>query len=315
MHTESKILPLRTRLAPTPSGFLHLGNAFSFAVTWALARKAKGKIILRIDDLDNLRARREYIEDIFETLHFLGITWDEGPENTDDFRYNYSQHKRLQYYKAALAELEQKQLLYACHCSRSNIAAISATGNYNYNCRNSGLALNTPKTALRIRTNHGEAIRFEDMLCGKVEMALDQVMPDFIVRRKDGIPAYQVASLVDDVQMNINCIVRGEDLLPSTAAQLYLAGMLGQSAFTKANFMHHTIIRGALGEKLSKSHNSLSIKQMRKSGACASHIWLKLSEMAGQQPADSAQAFMRNFCMPNLPTAIPASETLHITCN
>ena len=287
---------LKTRIAPTPSGFLHLGNALSFALTWALARQQGGEVALRIDDLDNARFRPEYLQNIFDTLHFLGLDYDEGPRDPADFRQNYSQLHRLPLYQELLNRLVQQGLVYACPCSRTQIAALSPTGIYPRTCRERQVPLLTSGTAWRQRVPEETVVRFSDGVLGEVGVPLGEAMPDFVVRRKDGIPAYQIASVMDDVRMGVNLVVRGQDLLSSTAAQLYLARLAGEGAFAKVRFVHHPLVREPDGSKLSKSHDSLSLFEMRKRGVRAEAVWQMLARMLGwKEEVENAQAFLERF--------------------
>ena len=299
-------ITVKTRIAPTPSGYLHLGNVLSFAITWALARKQQGILCLRIDDLDNTRFRPEYLQDIFETLDFMGIDYDEGPRNAKDFYDNYSQNLRLLQYQAFLTKLKQQNMVYACPCSRSQIAAVSPDGLYPLTCRHEELPLDAPETAWRIRVPEGTVITFQDELVGKCKVALNLEMPDFVVQRKDGIPAYQVASLCDDLAMGINLIVRGEDLMLSTAAQLFLAQHTGATAFTSAQFIHHPIIVTGSGNKLSKSDNALSVADMRSTGLKPADLWRKIAGTLGweDESITDAQSFLERFSLDDLPRHI-----------
>ncbi|WP_018476671.1 tRNA glutamyl-Q synthetase [Pontibacter roseus] len=306
MHTSEKPQQLKTRIAPTPSGFLHLGNALSFAITWALARQQQGMVALRIDDLDNARFRPEYLQDIFDTLDFMGIDYDEGPRSPQDFRDNYSQLLRLPAYHTLLDMLVQQDMVYACPCSRSQIASLSPLGLYPLTCRDEGLSLDSPNAAWRIRIQEGTQITFQDLLLGSCTVPLALEMPDFVVRRKDGIPAYQIASLCDDLAMGVNLIVRGKDLMLSTAAQLFLAQHTGSSAFTDAQFVHHPLISSSDGNKLSKSDDALSLTEMRKAGLKPKGLWALLAKLLGWQEADieDAQSFLNRFNLPDFPRQI-----------
>ncbi|MFN8712219.1 MAG: glutamate--tRNA ligase family protein [Bacteroidota bacterium] len=243
----------RTRIAPTPSGFLHSGNIYSFQLTAQLAAETGAEILLRIDDLDAARKRPEYVANIFETLHTLGIRWQLGPQTPDDFENNWSQHLRLPLYNETLQQLRQHEgLVYVCTCSRRELDAANGT----CNCKNNNLPFDTPDTAWRVAVEPGTVISFNDLQRGKVEIDLAETTGDFVVRRRDGIPAYQIASLTDDVHFGITHIVRGEDLLPSTAAQLFLAEKLGLTSFLQSKFLHHALITDESGLKLSKSNLS-----------------------------------------------------------
>ncbi|MBL7827576.1 MAG: hypothetical protein JNJ57_13160 [Saprospiraceae bacterium] len=252
------------RLAPTPSGFLHIGNALNFMLTWKAARTCGGKVLLRIDDLDADRKRPEYLADIFESLQWLGIDWDEGPglhtNRTDlqivDFEQHWSQHHRIPAYTQLLEKLLQKDLLFPCNLSRSQLAPYN--GNYPTEFRNQDLDFNAQGVSWRIKT---EGIQ----------------MQDFIVRRRDGLPSYQIASFSDDLHFGITHIIRGADLEPSTVAQQFMATKLQEPQFLNIQFIHHPLMLDENGQKLSKSAGSASLKSMRENGVTSAEIW-RLSE-------------------------------------
>lgn len=252
-------MPLLTRLAPTPSGFLHIGNMCSFVLTWALARGVGAKILLRIDDLDSERVRPEYIDDIFRTIDRLGINYDTGPSGGDDFNSNWSQQHRLPLYEDLLARLTATGNVFACNLSRKVIREGAPGGQYPLAGREQDLSLEMQDVSWRIITPD-EICHWEDLGGNGRAINLFQVMRDFVIRRRDGVPSYQVASLADDLHFGVNLIVRGEDLLPSTAAQLYLAGLLGKKRFKNSTFFHHPLIADMQGRKLSKS--TASVRQL-----------------------------------------------------
>lgn len=256
-------MALRTRLAPTPSGYLHLGNALSFVLTWAIARARDGWILLRIDDLDASRRRPEYLEDIFRTIEWLGIDYDLGPEGPTDFLRFYSQQLRLPHYHKAIAQLKEKGMLYACTCSRKEIRRNSSDGNYPGTCLKKNKDFEAARTAWRIQVPKNEEVLIPEWKKGRIPISLDQEMGDFVLRQKNKAPAYQVASLVDDELWAINFIVRGADLRPSTAAQLFLAQSLDYPNFKNAIFWHHGLITGSDGQKLSKSAGADALKSWR----------------------------------------------------
>lgn len=240
----------RTRIAPTPSGFLHSGNKFSFQLTAQLAKEIGADILLRIDDLDAARKRSEYVNNVFETLHQMEINWQLGPQTPDEFESQWSQHLRIDVYTAVLNELlQQPKRVYACACSRRDLASTNGL----CHCKRKNLPLELPDVAWRVNVEPDTLISFKDIHRGDVTIDLAKATGDFVVRRRDGIPAYQVASLADDIHFGITHIVRGEDLLASTAAQLFLARILNYTAFLECSFLHHTLITDELGEKLSKS--------------------------------------------------------------
>ena len=233
----------RLRLAPTPSGFLHAGNALNFTLNWLAARLQPGaKLLLRIDDLDANRKRPEYVADIFECLAWLGLDWDEGPQSPTDFDENWSQIKRLPLYIKALAEVQTANLVYACAKSRRDLAPFD--GHYPPEFRHQNLPLDAPAVAWRAFT--------------PPEFSL----PDFIIRRKDGVPAYQLASLVDDLHFGISHVIRGADLWTSTQAQQWLAQQMGWGDFRKIQFLHHPLLTDERGEKLSKSAGATALRSL-----------------------------------------------------
>ena len=236
--------PVVSRLAPTPSGYLHLGNAVNFVLTWLLTRQAAGTLHLRIDDLDRARLRPAYLNNIFRIVDWLGIDYDHGPSGPDDFLRHHSQLLHLPEYNAVLRRLAQiLGFVQASTRSRTNGAEAAVT-------------LETPGAAWRARVPAGIKISFLDAWQGETNVPLAALMPDFVIRKKDGVAVYQVASVVDDLRLGTTLIVRGLDLQPSTAAQLWLASQLSETAAFNAErvqFFHHPLLTDAAGQKLSKS--------------------------------------------------------------
>ena len=262
----------KTRIAPTPSGFLHLGNAFSFALTADIANKTGAKILLRIDDLDRQRANKLYIQDIFDTLTFLNIPWHEGPVNIQEYEDSWSQVCRMSIYQTALDQLKQSGVVFACTCSRTQIT--------NCSCISQNIPLDTPNAAWRLRTDDNLQFSIQTLQDGVVNALLPPEMKNFIIKKKDGYPAYQLASLMDDLHFGIDLVVRGWDLWPSTIAQHYLAQVLQQPDFQKITFHHHPLLMEK-GEKLSKSAGDTSIKYLREQGKKATDIYEEIGKMMG----------------------------------
>ena len=228
------------RLAPTPSGYLHLGNAVNFVLTWLLVRRAGGTLHLRIDDLDRARLRRPYLDNVFRVIDWLGIDYDQGPSSPDDFLRHHSQLLYLSDYNRVLRRLTQQPgLVYATRRSRTSPAE--------------PVPLDTPGAAWRVQV---PPTVYMAASASETQVPLAAAMPDFIIRKKDGVAAYQVASIVDDLRLGTTLVVRGLDLLPSTTAQRWLAAQLPEtSAFAgpDVQVMHHQLLHDAAGRKLSKS--------------------------------------------------------------
>lgn len=236
--------PVVARLAPTPSGCLHLGNAVNFVLTWLLTRRAGGTLHLRIDDLDRARLRRLYLENIFRVIDWLGIDYDQGPGGPDDFLRHHSQLLHLPEYNAVLRRLAQQPgLVLASHRSRTGGPQVP-------------VPLETPGAAWWARVPPGKAVCWADAGQGPTQLPLAREMPEFVIRKKDGVAAYQVASVVDDLRLGTTLVVRGLDLQASTAAQLWLAAQLSETTGFNAQrirFHHHALLLDAAGQKLSKS--------------------------------------------------------------
>lgn len=263
---KNKELFNKTRIAPTPSGYLHTGNAFSFLLTAALAKKYGAEILLRIDDLDKERVRKEYIQDIFHTLDYLDIHYQQGPVNEEELYNNWSQTTRIHLYNDFLTQLAGQGLVYACDCSRQQVLQADTVGRYPGTCRQKSIPLNAAGVNWRIKTDHSVSLLLHDWLRGPVSVTLPEAMHDFVVRKKDGLPAYQLASLTDDHHFGIDLIVRGQDLWDSTLAQLYLSRQLGLFSFEKVVFLHHPLLVNQQGGKLSKSAGDTSIRSHRERG-------------------------------------------------
>ncbi|MCG8553639.1 MAG: glutamate--tRNA ligase family protein [Desulfobacterales bacterium] len=276
-----------SRLAPTPSGFLHLGNAVNFLVTWAIVRSRKGRLHLRIDDMDGVRFRSDVLEDIFTSLDWLGLDWDTGPTGPDDFYQNFSLYKKKEYYRERLQALTLNQAgkadktgpyTFVCRCSRASIKKISANGLYPGTCRHAGIVFEPGLHAVRLRVDNDTSIQVNDK-----PVNLADTFGDFVVWRKDDQPGYHLASLLEDEEGGINFIVRGRDLILSTAAQIYLARCFGFTSFPACRFLHHGLILGDKGEKLSKSRGAYALKDMRQSGGSFTYAVKTAARVLGVQ--------------------------------
>ena len=268
----------RTRLAPTPSGFLHLGNVLSFAITAALARKTGARILLRIDDLDRERVVPDYVQDIFDSLRYMEIPWDEGPRDYEEFEREYSQVHRMSLYRKALELLRESGEVFACACSRAEIARVGS--DYPGTCVYKKIPFDTESVSWRLRTDPLKEMMCTDLSGAIIKAAVPPSMKDFIIRKKDGYPAYQLASVVDDDYFGVDLVVRGNDLWPSTLAQLYLSRFLPESHFAATRFHHHGLLL-AKERKLSKSAGATSVRYLRQQGQTREAIYMLIAQMLG----------------------------------
>lgn len=272
--------PYRGRLAPSPTGRLHLGHAATFYTAFQRARQAGGTLVFRIEDLDPARCRDAFLDSIIEDLRWLGISWDEGPEAGP--HPPYRQSERLDLHRRALECLKEKNLAYPCRCSRKDVIAAAGAPQgpedefiYSGNCRpkqplpeqprpaEAGQPANGENVAWRFRTPDGEVVRFVDERAGPQEFVAGRDFGDFVIWRKEDLPAYQLAVVVDDDAMGVTEVVRGEDLLLSTARQLLLYEAL---ELPSPAFYHCPLVTDERGERLAKRHDSLAIETLRKSG-------------------------------------------------
>jgi glutamyl-tRNA synthetase len=252
----------RTRLAPTPSGYLHAGNILSFVLTAGLARRHGAAILLRIDDLDIGRVRDAYVQDIFDTLTFLGIPWDEGPRTAAEFHGDWSQRLRLNRYSAYLLDLMKLGRLFACDCTRTRLS-----GGDMCICSDRGLDPMARGVAWRLLTDTGNQICLNTLDDGACWTELPSSVRHAILRKRDGEPAYHVASVVDDMLFGVDLIVRGSDLQDSTLLQCEMAAFSSLQDFNQITFWHHPLISDPEGRKLSKSAGDGSVSDLRRHGA------------------------------------------------
>jgi glutamyl-tRNA synthetase len=293
----------RGRYAPSPTGDLHLGNASTALLAWLSARAASGAYALRVEDLDAPRARPGAIERCLEDLAWMGLDWDEGPDRGGPHA-PYVQSQRRPGYEAAFLRLRDAGLVYPCFCSRKDAAAAASAPQepgdeapYSGRCR----ALDPEEAAARLSEGRRHAWRFrvegaapgfEDKVAGTMASS---PLGDFVVRRSDGIPAYQLAVVVDDAAMRITEVVRGGDLLASTPRQLLLYRALGLPA---PSFAHVPLWLGQDGVRLSKRHAGTSLRELREAGmtpealvgTMAAKLGLRESD-APCRPADLVEGF------------------------
>lgn len=290
---EAKLSPARApvgRFAPTPSGFLHLGNVFCSLLAWLYAKSRGGRIILRVEDLDARRCPRENARVLAQDLLWLGLAWDEGAfcgERSESF----FQSGRGGIYARYFAELEARGLVYPCFCSRNELHAAEAPhlsdGSVLYagTCRGLSAAEREARARLRppaYRLKVDDTpISFDDGHYGVQAYDLTRSAGDFIIRRSDGVFAYQLAVTIDDALMGVTQVVRGSDLLSSTAMQLYIYRLLG---FAPPAFCHVPLLVDAGGRRLSKRDGDLEIAVLRKRLGSPEPLIGYLAYLAGQLP-------------------------------
>jgi glutamyl-tRNA synthetase len=272
----------RGRLAPSPTGYLHLGHARTFWIAARRAADAGGALVLRNDDLDAARFRMDFASSMLEDLRWLGLSWDEGPD-VGGPHAPYSQSERLPLYREALGRLHSARLVYPCARTRRDV--IEAAG-----APHEGGADDEPlyppafrpdpavplppldaaaEVNWRLRVPDGEVITFEDGRLGPQSAVAGRDFGDFPVWRKDDCPSYQLACAVDDALMGITEVVRGEDLVRSTFRQLLIHRALGHRA---PAYYHCSLMRDAEGGRLAKRHDALSLRVLRARGEAPAAI-------------------------------------------
>jgi glutamyl/glutaminyl-tRNA synthetase len=288
----------RGRLAPSPTGYLHLGHARTFWAAWQRARAAHGKLIFRNEDLDYQRCKPEFVSAMYEDLHWLGLDWDEGLDINGVSRGSfgpYSQSERRSFYLDAWRKLRDSGLIYPCTCSRKDLErALSAPHEeplhgpdassdmlnaaedeipYPGTCREKiGTAKDYDSPAgvsWRFKVPDGETISFDDGYFGHQVFVAGRDFADFLLWRRDDIPAYQLAVVVDDAAMQITEVVRGADLLKSTARQLLLIRALG---YPVPAYFHCPLLRDEKNVRLAKRHDALSLRKLREQGVKAEEL-------------------------------------------
>lgn len=279
----------RTRLAPSPTGALHLGNARTFLINWMLARQQGWQIVLRIDDLDGPRIKRGADRDAMDVLQWLGLDWDEGP---------YYQTHSLSRYQSARQQLGTQGTIYPCRCTRTQIqdAALSAPHAADHELRYPGTcrpaqpqavtgsqsASPDDPVAWRLRVEPGAVQRFHDEWHGAQAVDVDAEVGDFLVATKLGLPSYQLAVVVDDEAERINRIVRGDDLLTSTARQALIRAALGYHR--SCQYWHLPLVVGPDGRRLAKRHGDSRVAHYRDRGVSPERLLGLLAEWCGIAP-------------------------------
>lgn len=280
MTSQGAAVCTRTRFAPSPTGDLHLGGAWTALASWVVARRAGGVSLLRVEDLDRPRVVRGSEEAIVEDLLWLGLGWDERMPR---------QSERSDEYARAVAALEARGLVYPCDCSRADIALVAHAPHpgeesvYPGTCRDKdpARAMKRP-AALRVRVpGPNVSISFSDGALGAVSQNLAREVGDFVLRRGDGVYAYQLAVVVDDAAGGVTDVVRGADLLGSTARQIWLAQMLG---LTIPAYTHVPLVTAPDGSRLEKRSPAATVRGLRAAGVAPERIVGRLAHGLGLVP-------------------------------
>lgn len=299
-HARRPVTEVCGRYAPTPSGRLHLGNARTALLAWLWARSLRGRFVLRVEDLDPQRSRTDFERDQLADLRWLGLDWDEGPD-VGGPHGPYRQSERGALYEAALARLDT----FACTCSRKELreATLAPHGRepvYPGTCRHGPTHPERPR-AVRWRVPPG-VVEVEDAIQGPLREDVAVEAGEFVLRRSDGAWAYQLAVVVDDAAMGITHVLRGADLLHSTARQVLLQRALGLPTPRHA---HVPLVLGPDGDKLSKRHGAPELTELRRGGADPERAVAALARSVGLLPAGvdrvPARALVPDFDVSRLP--------------
>lgn len=293
-----------TRLAPSPTGALHLGNARTFVVNWVLARQLGWKVVLRIEDLDGPRVKAGSDQLSMDDMRWLGLDWDSGP--------TYQRHDQSDYHRA-LSELAAQGLIYPCRCSRREIEQAQSAPNAGDNeVRYPGMCrpitplpvrwtLDDPNIAWRLRVPEG-VIKYNDRIAGPQCIDVQANIGDFVVCTKSGLPAYQLAVVVDDAKAGVTEIVRGDDLITSAARQLLIYRAL--SLAPEPRYWHLPLVLGSDGRRLAKRHGDTRLVWYRQQGVSPQRILGLLAQWCGITPLPepmSLSEFLQHFRIERLP--------------
>jgi glutamyl-tRNA synthetase len=277
------LIAVRTRFAPSPTGDLHLGGVWTALASWALARAAGGAVALRVEDLDSPRIVPGAESRIADDLEWLGLDWDEGP-GIGGTRGPYRQSMRGHLYDEAMAELARQHRVYLCDCSRADVARVASAPHageeavYPGTCRDKDPARRFKRPpAVRFRVHPDDVIRFDDVVQGPVESRVARDAGDFVLKRGDGVFAYQLAVSVDDLAMRISDVLRGVDLLGSTPRQLLVMQALskrGELSWAPMHaalprYAHLPLVTDPSGARLAKRTRGATVRELRERGVAA----------------------------------------------
>ena len=311
--TDGASIPANVgRLAPSPTGAQHVGNARTYLLAWLLARAAQGKVVLRMEDIDSPRVKAHAQQQAIDDLHWLGLDWDEGPD-VGGPQTPYVQTQRLPLYLLALFELQQAERIYPCTCTRSDVASAASAPHagqegpvYPGTCAGrcvadaAALAEAGIPYCWRMRITANER-RFVDLVAGEQRCCVGRQLGDFVIAKGDGAPAYQLAVVADDYAMGITEVLRGDDLLPSAFRQLELYDFFG---WQPPQFAHVPLVVGPDGRRLAKRHGDTRLAMLREAGVPPERLVGLLAWSCGLRPTAepvAAAELVAEFSLARLP--------------
>lgn len=301
-----------TRLAPSPTGALHLGNVRTFLINWLLARQNGWKAVLRIEDLDGPRIKPQADQALIKDLQWIGLDWDEGP---------VYQSARGQLYKEAIGKLIASGIAYPCVCTRKEVGSAASAphaedgatvypgtcrGRYRSLAEAEGASGRAPAIRFRVPDGPAGVVAWDDGVRGRQEIDAARQLGDFVIAKADGTPAYQLAVVVDDADMGVTDVVRGDDLVDSTPRQVLLYRALGMSDRIP-RYAHLPLVVGTDGRRLAKRHGDTRLSYYRERGVAPEHVLALLARWSGvpldQGSADAIQVreLLRTFRLDHLP--------------
>lgn len=281
------------RLAPSPTGAQHVGNARTYLLAWLSIRSRGGRLILRIEDIDSPRIKSWATQQAIDDLHWLGLDWDEGPD-VGGVHQPYVQTQRVALYHAALKQLQAAERVYPCTCTRSDVAAAASAPHvgqegllYPRLCAGRTAAdadaLGDRAVAWRFRTTTVPVV-FNDLIAGPQSCCVSESLGDFVVGKMDGSIAYQLAVVVDDHAMGVTEVIRGDDLIPSAFRQCQLYEFFG---WTPPSFGHVPLVVGPDGRRLAKRHGDTRLSVLREAGYGPERLIGLLAKSLGLRPTSA----------------------------
>lgn len=292
---------MKGRFAPSPTGYIHLGNVWIALLSYISTRQQKGTYVVRMEDIDLQRSKRELGEALLDDLEWLGFEWDEGPRS-GGAESTYWQSERQEYYANILENLALEKLIYPCFCNRARLQSIASAPHvgevihrYDGHCRHIDeekvKTLSAEKDpSLRLSINSCD-IEFTDRWQGVQHIHLEGELDDYVLRRGDGMYAYNLAVVLDDIAMGITEVIRGDDLLDTTGQQIYLYKTLQQCLHSKniklPAYGHAPLLIDSEGHRLSKRQKSITIRELRENQWSANRIVGELAIAGGLVKADT----------------------------